>query len=76
MGWHSDNEPLFGERGEAKLIVSVSLGPMRSSIGRVSPVLATMETRAGLAMVTSLSWMVNARKSFFIIRIPVRIGKG
>ena len=27
MGWHSDNEPLFGERGEAKLIVvSVSFG--------------------------------------------------
>ena len=26
MGWHSDNEPLFGERGEAKLIVLVSFG--------------------------------------------------
>ena len=26
MGWHSDNEPLFGERGEAKLVVSVSFG--------------------------------------------------
>ena len=25
-GWHSDDEPLFGERGEAKLIVSVSFG--------------------------------------------------
>ena len=25
-GWHSDNEPLFGERWEAKLIVSVSFG--------------------------------------------------
>ena len=24
--WHSDNEPLFGERGETKLIVSVSFG--------------------------------------------------
>ena len=24
--WHSDNEPLFGERREAKLIVSVSFG--------------------------------------------------
>ena len=24
VGWHSDDEPLFGERGEAKLIVSVS----------------------------------------------------
>ena len=26
VGWHCDDEPLFGEYGEAKLIVSVSLG--------------------------------------------------
>ena len=26
MGWHRDDEPLFGECGEAKLIVSVSFG--------------------------------------------------
>ena len=26
MGWHSDNEPLFGECRETKLIVSVSFG--------------------------------------------------
>ena len=26
VGWHSDNEPLFGERKEAKLNVSVSFG--------------------------------------------------
>ena len=26
MAWHSDNEPLFGERGESKLIVSMSFG--------------------------------------------------
>ena len=26
VGWHRDNEPLFGERGKAKLIVSVSFG--------------------------------------------------
>ena len=26
VGWHRDDEPLFGEYGEAKLIVSVSLG--------------------------------------------------
>ena len=26
VGWHCDDEPLFGECGEAKLIVSVSLG--------------------------------------------------
>ena len=26
VGWHRDDEPLFGECGEAKLIVSVSFG--------------------------------------------------
>ena len=26
VGWHSDDEPLFGKCGDAKLIVSVSLG--------------------------------------------------
>ena len=26
VGWHRDDEPLFGECGEAKLIVSVGLG--------------------------------------------------
>ena len=26
VGWHSDSEPLFGERGNSKLIVSVSFG--------------------------------------------------
>ena len=26
MGWHSDDEPLFGECGDAKLIVTVSFG--------------------------------------------------
>ena len=26
MGWHCDDEPLFGEYGEAKLIVSVRFG--------------------------------------------------
>ena len=26
VGWHCDDEPLFGKCGDAKLIVSVSLG--------------------------------------------------
>ena len=26
VGWHRDDEPLFGKCGDAKLIVSVSLG--------------------------------------------------
>ena len=32
VGWHSDDEPLFGECGEAKLNVSVSFG--RSAVFR------------------------------------------
>ena len=28
VAWHSDNEPLFGERGESKLIVSMSFGTL------------------------------------------------
>ena len=60
VGWHCDDEPLFGKCGDAKLIVSVSRG--------VSPVLLMTATRAGLTMVTFLSWMVNARTSSFIGR--------
>ena len=37
---------------------------------------AMRETRAGLAMVMSLSWMANARTSFVIVRIPVRTRNG
>ena len=34
MGWHSDDEPLFGECGEAKLNVSVGFGsPAIFSLG-------------------------------------------
>ena len=60
VGWHRDDEPLFGECGEAKLIVSVSLG---------SFVRMMKATCAGLATVTFLSWMANARMSSFIVRI-------
>ena len=34
VGWYCDDEPLCGECGEAKLIVSVSLGTLHSSNGR------------------------------------------
>ena len=36
VGWHRDGEPLFGECGDAKLIVSVALGLRRSPNGRAS----------------------------------------
>ena len=69
VGWHCDDEPLFGKCGDAKLIVSVSLGNfLQFSDGGVSLVLLMKATRAGLAMVTFLSWMANARTSSFIGR--------
>ena len=54
MGWHCDEELLFGELCEAKLIVSVSLAAPQSSDGDVSPVRMMKATCAGLAMVTFL----------------------
>ena len=69
VGWHSDDEPLFGEYGEAKLTVSVSLGS--SAVfrwRRQSCPDDEGDTCAVLTMVTFLSWMANARTSFFIVR--------
>ena len=38
VAWHCDNEPLFGERGESKLIVSMSFGTRARFIsGRSMP---------------------------------------
>ena len=48
----------------------------QSSNGGVSPVLLMKDTCATLAMSTFLSWMVNARMSSVIVRIPVRSRKG
>ena len=70
VGWHRDDELLFGEFGEAKLIVSVSLGSSAVFKWKGTVQIMTV-TRAGLAMVTFLSWIVNARTSSFIVRIPV-----
>ena len=64
-GWHCDDEPLFGEYGDAKLIVSVSLGS--TAVFRWM----MKDTCAVLAMLTFLSWVANVRTSFFIVRIPV-----
>ena len=57
-----DDEPLFGECGEAKLIVSVSFG---------ASALFKWKGKSCSAMVTSLSWMANVRTGFFIVRILV-----
>ena len=70
VGWHRDDEPLFG-CGEAKLMVSVSFGSSAVFIQMEGSVLSGKLTCAGLVMVTFLSWMANARTSFFIVRILV-----
>ena len=71
VGWHCHNEPLFGKCGDAMLIVAVSLGSSAVFRWSVSPVRMMKVARAGLAMVTFLSWMVNARTSSFIGRALV-----
>ena len=71
-GWHCDDEFLFGECGEAKLIVFCGvLVALQSSGGNVSPVRMMKDICAALAVVTFLSWMVNVRMSSCIVRIPV-----
>ena len=66
--WHRDNEPLFGERGDAKLIVSVSFGAQALFRWKGK---SCLEGDATLTMVTFLSWMATVRTSFFTVRIPV-----
>ena len=65
VGWHSDDEPLFGEQDS---LSRWALGPKRSSNGRASPVRTVKLARAVLVMVT-FSWMANLRTSFFTVLI-------
>ena len=74
VSWHSDDEPLFGKCGDAKLIVSVAAP--QSSDGGVGPVRMMRDTCAVSAMVTFLSWMADVRTSFFITRVLVGIRNG
>ena len=72
VNWHSDNEPLFGGSGVHKLIVSVSFGALLFfSNGRAGPAWTVVSALVGLAMVTFLSWMANAKMSFFTVQVPV-----
>ena len=52
--------------GKQSSLFQWASGRRRPSNGMVSPVQAVTVTHAGLAMVTSLSWMVNARMSSVI----------
>ena len=76
LGWFGDNEPLFGERTEAKLIVSMSFGSQALFKWKGKFVHTMVPTRGGLTKVTFLSWMFNVRTSFFTGRIPVRNRNG
>ena len=71
VGWHCDDEPLFGRCGVAKLIVSVSFSTRALFKWKASTVRTVKLARAALVMVTSLSWMANVKTSFFTVRIPV-----
>ena len=73
VGWHCDDEPLFGER--SSLCRSAS-AHRRSSDGRASPVRTVKLASAVLAMLTFLSWMAKLRTSSFTVRIPVWNGNG
>ena len=72
VNWHSDNEPLFGRSGVHKLIVfGKLLALLFFSNGRAGPAWTVVSALVGLAMVTFLSWMANAKMSFFTVRVPV-----
>ena len=68
--WHSDDEVLFGGRGESKLIVSVSLDFLRSSGGNLGLVRIVKLTLPGCTMGTFWSWMGAVRMSTFTVRTP------
>ena len=68
VGWHCDDEPLFGKCGEAKLIVSVSLGSSAVLRWKRESCPDDEGHLCCLAMVTFLSWMANVRTSSFIGR--------
>ena len=76
VGWHSDDEPLFGERRGTKLIVSVSFGTHALFKWKGKSCPCNEGNSCWLGMVMFLSWMANARTSFFIARILVRIRNG
>ena len=65
VGWHCDDEPLFGEYGDAKLIVSVSLGNFAVFRWR------RQSCPPDEGHSCRLDHGDHVRTSFFIVRIPV-----
>ena len=76
VGWHCDDEPLFGKCGDAKLIVSVSLGIFALFRWRRQSCSSNEDSSCRLDHGDILVMDVNARTSFFIGRALVgnRIG--
>ena len=69
VGWHCDDEPLFGKCGDANLVVSVSLGNFAVFRWRRQSCPNDEGRSCRLGHGDILSWMVNARTSSFIGRI-------
>ena len=76
VGWHRDDEPLFGKCGEAKLIVSVSFGTQALFKWKGKSCPNNDGHSCWLGHGDLWSWVVNARMSSVIARIPVRIRNG
>ena len=74
--WHSDNEGLFGRRGESKLIVSMSFGVSALCKWKPGPSLDSDASALGCTTVTFWLWMVAVRMSIFTVRIPCREESG
>ena len=74
-GWHSDDEPLFGERGEPKLIVSVSFGTSALFRWKGTSCPGNVANSCWLGHGDILVMDVQCQSSV-IVRIPVRIRKG
>ena len=66
VGWHCDDEPLFGKCGDAKLIVSVSLGNSALFRWRRQSCSSDEGGSCRLGHGAFSSRMVNARTSSFI----------
>ena len=76
VGWHSDNEPLFGVRKETKLIVSVSFGTQALFKWKGESCPSNEGNSCWLGHGDILIMDGQCQEEFFIVRIPVRIRNG
>ena len=69
VGWHSDDEPLFGECVEANLIVPEGFVTCAFFKWKGVSCTTVIQGHSCWAVMSSF-WMVNAMMSFFTVRIP------